>query len=245
MRWKELIHAWRRSADLHQLNPRASLDELQEVEETLGYPLPGPLREFYRFSNGASLLAGNLKIYTLQPQKIKVAKPFVNPYQPTKPPMTEYTTRGLVTETLFLREHNWPIPAEVLVFGDTGSDSLFGIWLPLTPGPTFVHPIVEIGEVFDTPKNMAVVGSSLMPFLYTRTAYYLLQDSSDADIAGLDAMGVPMSFRGREPDPDDLLYGRILQWADPNLPSFTPDPYNRGYDAEELGEIFRQSQYRA
>jgi hypothetical protein len=195
--------------------------------------LPGPLREFYRFSNGASLLGGDLQIHTLQPETRKIDKPFVNPFRPAEPPSTQYTTRALATETTFLREHDWPISAEVLVFGGDGSDSLFGIWLPKTAGSVFEHPIVEIGEIFDTPKNMAVVGTSLLRFLYSRTADYLLLHR--ADDGALDAIGVPKNLRS---DPADPPLSRIRKWADPNLPDPEPDPYKRGFDAAELRRLF-------
>jgi SMI1 / KNR4 family (SUKH-1) len=213
---QELIHAWQISSKLHKFGQPVSEEELRDAETIMGYKIPEPLREFYRFSNGAYLLRGNLSIFPL---------------------IASVTNRGLTTATQQLREWQWPIPDEILVFGDDGSDSLFGIWIPATHNPIYQHPILEIGEIFE-PQCMAIVGTGLLSFLLGRTAFYLMVYG--AGLSALDAIDLPESLRVPEDEQDSELFARLYHWADPDLPSYHPDPYKQGYDAESLTRIFNQ-----
>ena len=55
----------------------------------------------------------------------------------------------------------------------------------------------------------------------------------------LDALGVPADLRaGFSATGDDYL--RLLNWANPNLPDKTPDPYMRGLTPDEIDESSRR-----
>lgn len=94
-------------------------------------------------------------------------------------------------------------------------------------------PVVAIGEVFE-PRCMAVVGTRLTRFLRGWTGYYLML--LDSDPRALDVLEVPSSLRSQEPD--DELMGRLLSWADPDLPYEDPDPYEKGLSADDLRRVF-------
>lgn len=215
MNLQKLIRAWQHSATLHRFLPPASEEELQHAETILNYRLPESLRELYLFSNGAELLQGNLQILPLE---------------------AEETSMGLTTATPQLREWHWQIPSEVLVFGDDGSDSLFGIWLPEARHPKFEHPVLEIGTIFG-PQCMAVVGTGFLPFLYGWTTFYLML--LEADSMALDAIELPASLRVRSDELDDEVFARLRKWADPDLPNYHPDPYRQGHDVEGLWTLFK------
>ena len=48
------------------------------------------------------------------------------------------------------------------MFAGVGGEENFGIWLPETGNPTFNHPIIEAGEMFDE-DCMGVAGTNLIP----------------------------------------------------------------------------------
>jgi len=109
-----------------------------------------------------------------------------------------------------LREGKWSVPEELLLFGDDGSDSQFGLWLPEGAALVDDCPVIELGET----ESMAIAGTSLRRFLKGRTAYYLLLD--EAPGKSLDALGLPTELRTDDPDDDD--FARITKWADPGIP---------------------------
>ncbi len=211
----DLIRVWILSRDHHTFMPPASEKALQRAEKELGRPIPRPLRELYRFSDGLDLFAGNLQIYPLREGEGQL---------------------GLVSASARLRAWGWPIPEEVWVFGDDGSDELLGIWLPETGREGFDHPVLLIGEIFE-PKCMAVAGTSLSAFLRGWTAFYLL--AYEADPMALDLLGLPESLRYGANELDDEHFVEILRWADPGLPDPDPDPYRRGLDGEDLKRLFQ------
>src|SRR2546422_5158923 len=103
----QLLDAWRLSSDHHELHAGASDEQIAAAEAVLGRSLPEPARSFYRATDGASLLDGNLNVYPLH------GEPF-----------------GLVVHTDRLRSVEWTIPEELVVFGNDGSDDSFGLWVP-------------------------------------------------------------------------------------------------------------------
>jgi hypothetical protein len=211
MDWQHLFRAWRLSAPLHKFGPPAAEEEIHRAEAKLGIRLPESLRTLYRFCNGGDLLAGNLRIHPLE---------------------CADDDFSLVTATDAMREYHWSVPEEVLQFGGNGSEETFGIWLPETPGTPFDHPILDTGEIFDA-ESLAVVGTSLLPFLYYWTAYYVTL--YEGETAALDALGLPEPLRS---DPYDVDMPALCAWADPNLPDHAPSPYERGLDAEGLWTLF-------
>ncbi|MBK8480610.1 MAG: SMI1/KNR4 family protein [Proteobacteria bacterium] len=207
---KRLIEAWQLAPALHELRAPASTDALAAVERALDYTLPAELRALYLFSDGAGLVGGNLSYY----------------------PLSAPDGLSLEASSAQLRQYQWPIPDEVLVFGGDGCGNPFGLWMPASAAPQFPQPIVEIGQIFE-PGCMALAGSSLTAFLLARTAFYLLCEGSTA---ALDRLGVPAALRTA--DPDDATFLALRNWADPALEAHDPSPYECGYDAQALAAIF-------
>jgi hypothetical protein len=204
-----LICAWTVAGDSGDMAPGATEEELRAVEAQIGVLLPPALRALYRATNGAYLLDGNLRLYPLQA------------------PEGEFS---LVAASDMLRQWDWTVPTEILVFGDDGQGDSFGIWLPQTPDDRYDHPVVEIGEIFE-PGCMAVVGTSLDRFLLAWSAYYLLLEEAPA--SALDAIGFPRDLWA-----DELMHGEHHAWADPGLPDRAPDPYVQRYDVHDLHRQF-------
>ncbi len=185
MKLHNLIQVWRLSEKSNIFPPIATERELELAESKLGFQLPVPLRDLYRLCYGIYLLNGNLHIY---------------PFEETE------QSSGLSSASEKLRSWDWPIPNEVLVFGDNGGDELFGIWLPDTQGKVFTHPILVIGEIFE-PRCMAIEATGLVPFLLGWTAYYFLLYEVENSL--LDELGLPESLR--------LIRRR---WTIPFLPDY-------------------------
>ena len=216
MKLQTLVQAWRSSEKSNLFPPGATDLELELAESKLGFQLPSTFRELYRLFNGANLLNGNLQIYPLEE--------------------TDHSL-GLSSGSEKLRSWDWPIPNEGLVFGDNGSDDHFGMWLPKIQGKIFNHPILRIGEIFE-PRCMAIEATGLVPFLLGWTAYYSLLYEAENPL--LDVLGLPEILRFN-PDEMDDPFTRIRQWADPNLPDSSPDPYSHGHDIKSLISIFDMS----
>ena len=204
-----LVDCWSLSKNHHEWSPGASDEEIRRAEDSLKRRLPKVLRAVYEISNGLGLVGGNLNFYPLESSVD-----------------SDLTLMSLPSK---LREWNWSVPEELLLFGDDGSDSQFGLWLP--KGEAFVNdcPVIELGET----EAMAIVGTSLCRFLKGRTVYYLLWEDASKP---LDALGLPAELRTEDPDEDD--FASIMQWADPSMPEALPDPYKNGVTADELRARF-------
>ena len=113
---------------------------------------------------------------------------------------------GLTNASAKLREWNWPIPMEVLVFGNNGSDDLFGLWYTGTQSHIFRCPVLQIGEIFLGP-NMAVAGTDLVPFLYGWSLYYLIL--LEAETISLDILEAPNFLRFSAKDLADEYFVEI------------------------------------
>ena len=207
---QSLLACWALSRKHHEFCRGATDAEIVRSEQVLGRTLPVALRALYEMSNGLSLVGANLNIFPLE--------------------SGEDDELALVSASMKLREWGWNVPDELLVFGDDGSESLFGIWLPRTAGASGDGVIIELGEC----ESMAIAGSSLCRFLRGRTGYYLL--SEDAPEAALDALGLPRELRND--DPDDEVVALITRWADPDIEDPLPDPYESGITAAELRARF-------
>jgi hypothetical protein len=214
MNLSKLIQAWEISNTTCSFEKPASDRDLLQAEESLGIRLPPTLRSLYQYSDGMYLLDGNLSIY---------------------PVLGSGDNLGLTNASSKLREWGWPIPDEVLVFGNNGSDELFGIWYPDTGSQIFRCPVLEIAEIFDGP-NMAVLATDLMPFLFGWSLYYLR--ILEADRITLDVLEIPDSMRFSADDLDEMHFIEFRRWADPTLPDPAPDAYTGGYDAEGLRKLF-------
>jgi SMI1 / KNR4 family (SUKH-1) len=167
------------------------------AEQALGRRLPADLREFLDVAAGKELLRGNLKIY------------------PVAPPEGDDEALTLTTVSDLMRSWDWPVPDEMVIFGDNGQGDSFGLWVPRDGGARPL--VVEIGEVFED-ACLAVVGDDLASFLRGWTDYYTQLEERDLN--------------------DDDFY-EILGRANPGLPDPRPDPYKRGLTAAQVDEIAR------
>jgi hypothetical protein len=220
-RLRSVLRAWELTPALHELEPGVPPAVLDEAEALLGRALPDDLRALYEAVGGGGALHGNLTLY---------------------PPVAadgdedDLTLAGAAAAH---RAWDWPVPEELVVFGDNGQGDLFGVWLP--GGDDDARPlVVEVGGVFE-PETLAVVGTDLAAFLTGWSAYYLLLVTPEHDTAaGLDALGVPDELRtpGAELDDDDMA--ALLAWASPDLPDPAPDPYERGLTAEQVAAHARR-----
>ena len=211
---QNLIRVWQEMDDGYSFAPAATESEIEQTEAALGLEMPAVLRQLYLFSNGLSVVEGDLQVDPLQDRGKIIGLE---------------TVRSLVQEG-----GGPPPPREILAFGGNGSDEQFGIWLPPVQRSGFDHPIILIGE-FDF-DMLAIAGTSLIPFLYGWTAYYALMYEVDAQV--LDALGVPAALRVSERYLDDEAFARIREHYDPGLPDYDPHPYQRGSNVAELTAFF-------
>jgi hypothetical protein len=209
-----LIDSWKLTSDLNVFNPAASDEEIEEAERLLGIELPVSLKTIFGFSNGFELLEGNLQVV----------------------PLKSDDGFHLAAFTPQLREWGTPVPQQVLAFGDNGSDSTFGVWLP--DNSMSSSPVIEIGAIH-TPNCMAIAGTSLFHFLLGWTAYYFML--LEVDSKALDIIQLPEELRFDAQELEEEHFAAIRKWADPQLPNFTPDPYVQKYDASDIKNILGSS----
>lgn len=203
-----VLNCWLKNGDIDEDAAGVSASEIDRAEHILGRKLPIELRALYQISDGFSPLGGNLEIVHL---------------------FGESENYGLTNYSDLLREWNWPVPNELVVFGGNGADALFGIWLPSGVQPGVAQPVVELGESFET-SAMAIVGTSLSNFLRVRSAFYMYDD-----INCLDLLEVPAELRGYEDD--DALMAALYAWGDPAIPDCNPDPYDASLTSEEINQM--------
>jgi hypothetical protein len=214
-----ILEAWRLTSEQHEW-PRSATDaEIAEAEQVVGRSFPPALRAIYQIGDGPSLFHGNLNFNPIRPGEDTLALPLASKQ---------------------LREWSWPIPDELIVFADDGCDEHFGIWIPVGSSEQSPHPVIWVGSIFDEPKCLAVIGTGICEFLRIWTAFQQLNDKqtweeSPMPHAALDALSVPPQWREEVLKDADL---RDLSWADPGLPDFNPDPYERGVDAQQLRRMY-------
>ena len=203
-----LIRCLQLSTGHHEWNAGATDAEIAVAEELIGRRLPRVLRALYEMSNGAGLVGGNLNYYSLVSREDRLS---------------------LATASAWLTSlnSNSPIPDEVVIFGDNGGDSVFGLWLPRNATEDTPNPVLEFGEGCE---SFAVAGTNLLNFFKGRVANYLLIHNPPLD--ALDELGLPLSLHPTEFD--DGEFTRIILWADPGLPDPHPDPYERPVSVDTL-----------
>jgi hypothetical protein len=208
--------AFRSSPGLHRLKPPATRDALLKVEGSLGRELPATLRRLYEFSDGMELFDGNLRLL---------------------PAVGDGPLR-LLDYSEWLREAEWPIPQEVLMFGGDGSDELFGLWYPPEFSPDGPTPVIEIGSIFE-PGCMAVSSTNLPSFLRAWSGYFLAM--LGAPEAALVAIGLPRPLWTVDARHHAVAIRPYLAWADPNLPHKTPDSYVDRLDVDGVRAMLAQA----
>jgi SMI1 / KNR4 family (SUKH-1) len=206
---REVFEAWKESKALHIWSRGVSSADLDRAESIIGRCLPRTFRAIYEASDGLSLLGGNLNFTHLHKE------------------VHDYCS--ITTATEKFREWDWVFPDEILFIAGNGGDSQFGLWLPPNSATLDDAPVIEIGEAPD-PFEGAIVGTTLAKFLKAWTAAYLLVE--DAPRASLARLGLPQELWSE--DLDDGTFAKIRAWADPDLPDYDPDPYQKGLSAEQL-----------
>ena len=210
---QRVLKAWELAAELNYDYPvpAASLDMLAEAEQSFGYRLPESMRRLYLAHNGGGYLGGNVGHWPLFPY--------------------EGNPLAITTGTAQLREWNWTLPSEMLVFGDDGSDGTYCLWMEKSADR---EPIVV--ETVDAGGSFAVVGDDLASFLIGRSAYYLLLYADYFDPTNaLDTLEVPNELRGT--DLDDEHYHAVWRWANPNIPDADPNSYDRWWTPAQIREF--------
>ena len=183
----------------------------------LDRPIPDELREMCEEAGGEEMLAGNLNVYPLEsddPDQLTVANAADR-----------------------LRSWDWPVPDELIVFGDNGQGDHFGIWAPREGGARPL--VVQIGQVFED-ACMAVVGDDLGSFLVGWGSYYALLLGDEEALREI-APDLPEELSSLDDDGSDEELHAILTWASPGLPDRRPDPYERGLTAAQVDAIARSN----
>ena len=208
---EQLTKSWRLSPELHELRAGASESDFEDFNRKSGWKLPDEWQALYRISNGAYLVEGNVMLYPLFGEELSI-----------------------LDASSFHRSAEWPVPDQLRIAGDNGAGDPFGLWL--SSAQTGAPPIVSIGAIFE-PKCMSVAGSSLLPFLRARTAYYLML--CDGPSVALDALEVPENLRSAESD--DALWAAIVAWADPTRPRVSDDPYTAELDVKGIESAIKHA----
>ena len=205
-----VLAAWELSAWLHEPEPPASVSDLDSAEQAIARPLPQALRDLYLQHDGGSWLGGDLVLL----------------------PLLSGGDVSVASGSSTHRGWDWPVPDEVVIFGNDGGGEPFGLWLP----DAAARPVVvRIGQIFE-PGCMGVVGEDLNAFLRAWTAYYLLlPDDGDELGPALDALGLPELLRSD--DPDDETFAQIIEWASPSLDASVNDPYEARLTTEDVRRI--------
>jgi hypothetical protein len=183
-------------------------------------PIPEDLRVICAETGGEDLLGGNLRIYPLEsddPETLTVANASDR-----------------------LRSSDWPVPDEMVVFGDNGQGDSFGLWVPRDGGARPL--VVQIGAVFED-ACLAVVAEDLECFLRAWGTYYGLLLGEPPWVEELIAeFEIPEELRSLDENGSEDEFYAVLGWACPGLPDPRPDPYERGMTAEQVDRYARSDE---
>jgi hypothetical protein len=219
-RLQRVLAAWSAAPSVNDPNPGAAEATLARAVERIGRQLPASAATLYRALDGGSMLEGNLNLFPLLSDSEKLA---------------------VTTASRLLRSWDWPIPDELVLFGDEGADDQLGLWLPVAGEGRPI--VVAVAAIFEE-RSFAIVGDDLAGFLLGQTAFYLLSfaEDEDEDLAeAIDALGLPEHLRQLDVSGSDDEYHALLQWANPGLPDPRPDAYRRGLTAAELAAHAKRS----
>ena len=184
--------------------------------------IPNDLRVVCAEMAGRELLGGNLRIYPLESD--------------------DPDTLTVANASDRLRSWDWPVPDEMVVFGDNGQGDSFGLWVPRDGDARPV--VVQIGAVFEE-ACLAVVAEDLECFLRAWGTYYGLLLGEPSQVQAMIAeLEVPEELSSLDEDGSDEEFYAVLAWACPGLPDPKPDPYERGITAEQVNELRARSDGR-
>ncbi len=229
MNLETLFKVWRETDQEHSFRPPAQAADLAAAEAKLGFKLPQPFRQLYRFSNGLSLNTGNFTMHPL---------------------LDNDEDGSLISMSDQLREWEWPVPADVLAFGANGSGEPYGLWVEPHDAKRFPEPIVQIGEIFE-PGCMGLWSPSLRSFLLEETVMGLiLSNRQDAVVEhfGLAADRLPtpgmvdgLLGKRKLSDVESVEAARRLReierWAAPDFDPAYQDPYTARLDIAEMTKL--------
>lgn len=191
-----------------------------ESEHELGAPafgselniVPAPLRAFYKQMNGAALFDGDLLFFAAG-----------------GPPDEDGTVQHA---SRLAREAEWPIPAEVTLFGrDTGGEVL-GVWTGARDAAKYPSPVVLTGLVFEEAAH-ALLATSFERYLLTTTVWHCF-GTELAEIA-FEVFHVPRALQVDELE--DLDAEEWFAWADPLLPALPGDPYQEPLTGAQIRKM--------
>jgi hypothetical protein len=216
-RLQRVLAAWSAAPSVNDPNPGASEATLASAVERIGRQLPASAATLYRALDGGSMLEGNLNLFPLLSDSEKLA---------------------VTTASRLLRSWDWPIPDELVLFGDEGADDQLGLWLPVACEGRPI--VVAVAAIFEE-RSFAIVGDDLPGFLLGQTAFHLLSLAEDEDLAeAIDALGLPEHLRQLDVRGSHDEYHTLLQWANPGLPDPRPDAYRRGLTEADVAAHARR-----
>jgi hypothetical protein len=206
-----------------QLGAPESDGVLDALEAANGRPLPPEVRAVYRVvGGGTSLLGGCLNLEPLLDDEFAVA-----------------------THADQLREWDWSIPDEVVVFGGDGGGQVFGLWVPA--GGALRHPVLRLDCGDEDGPIMGVVAQDLPAFLAAEIASQVFPWADDVGEEAQEALGLPPELVG---DPDDRIPAEVgayeaehysvdplLRWASPEVPEVAYDIYRARTTVADVAAI--------
>jgi hypothetical protein len=199
----DVVAAWRGTAALHRIGDPLDEAGLARAEARLGRALPADLRRLYEACDGFDGFGGSL---------------FIAPALRA----ADYADD--------LRDSDWVIGPELIVFGGNGAGDFYALWYPDGAPPDDPTPVIEIGEIFED-AGLALIGTSLPRFLRSMTAFRLAYEGEEEAAA---ALGVPPALRSRHE-----RFAPFIAWADPTLPFPEPDPYVQRLTTEDIARLVR------
>lgn len=167
------------------------------------------------------------------------------------PPSPEECHEAVTTAADQLREWDWEIPQELIVFGVEGSGEPFGLWLPSDGEAIPAVVLVGSGHQDDDPL-LWIVGDSFTAFLRgwlgcyadsfddPEAAYRLLEIPTELQDDGEEFTSEELQRRDHtaDADGDDRRVREILRLASPSLGDWVTDPWNdRRLSADDLRRI--------
>jgi len=189
-----------------ELNNPATDEEIIEVETSLKVKFPVLLKELYKYSNGLYAFNGSLQLYPLNSDDFSILK-----------------------ASDVHRSWDWPVPNEMVLFGDNGQGEPFGLWFS-SEDKTKKNFVTQIGEIFED-KPLTILSNSFDDFIeiYFSTEllieepenYDLVKEFVDIDKSIIDI------------DEDKILFV-IRDKINPELKKLKSDPYKDRLSAEEV-----------
>jgi hypothetical protein len=240
---RQVLDAWSLVPEMNHLPGRGASDsELDAAEARVGRSFPAEVRELYRRYDGGGFVGSNIMLSEVS--KIGAGPRNQSPEERYQLALDLCARLGKPIPPIYQEFRaelfDWPDPPEDLIdLGSDGSDGRFGIWA-LADGAGS-HPAIEIGECTKG-DCLAIVGHTLADYLAARSAFYILGFTRFLPRwrQAVDILGLPIDLIESFNDRDDDAYFRLLNWASPNLPDKTPDPYDKRWTPDQIAAFARR-----